>query len=491
MIPLQGFSPDSDPTTAGVLTACEAVIPYESGMKAAPAAVDVGTDALAAACVGATGTLDLSGNKRLIAGTATKLYELNGSGGWTDRSRAGDYTLAADNRWSFAQFGNATIAASPANVLQKSTSGAFANISGSPTAKIVVSASDFVVAFNTSSSSDQWYCSAYLDETDWTLSVSTQCTSGRLISSPGAFTAAATFGSDIVAYKMGSMFVGRYVGAPEVWKWDRISSEVGCVGQEAVANTPIGHVFVGVDNIYVFDGTTPIPLGRGVVRSWLFSRLSPAFAYRTIVSWDPLNYVVRISYASNSSSDGTPDSCLVYHISAQKWGVDDRSIEALVSYISPSITYNTGTSIFTGVTYNDPANAIPFSYDSPFWTAGQAVPAVFSTDHKIKTLSGTAGDSGFYTGVYGDDQGYSMCKSVRIRYVQAPTSSTCKAYSKLNPNEAIEAVGTVPSRTTSTVRTDGKYDVRVTARWHLYYIINTGDWKATAIRPELVSAGDR
>ena len=51
-VPLAGFVPDADPTTPGILTACDGWVPSPKGMRAANTAFDAGKDALAAACCG-------------------------------------------------------------------------------------------------------------------------------------------------------------------------------------------------------------------------------------------------------------------------------------------------------------------------------------------------------------------------------------------------------------------------------------------------------
>ena len=126
---LLGFTPDAEATTPGILTDCTNVIPYESGMKGAPTgAIPSGIAALAAECRGAAVITKLDDSRRLFAGTASKLYEVNGST-WTDVSRAGNYSGGVDARWSFTQFGNATIAANLSDTIQRSnTSGAFADM---------------------------------------------------------------------------------------------------------------------------------------------------------------------------------------------------------------------------------------------------------------------------------------------------------------------------------------------------------------------------
>jgi hypothetical protein len=112
MTPLLGFAPDLDPVTPGVLTDCTMAIPFEAGMKGAPEAVGVGVTALAAACQGSSVVSDLSGSRRFLAGTATKIYEWDGSV-WNDRSRGTSYTIGTEDRWAFIPFGNSTIAATP------------------------------------------------------------------------------------------------------------------------------------------------------------------------------------------------------------------------------------------------------------------------------------------------------------------------------------------------------------------------------------------
>lgn len=477
MIPLAGFAPDMDPTQPGVLTDCNNVIPFEGGMKSAPSASSIGASALAAACRGAASVSDLSGNRRLFAGTSTKLYELGGTT-WTDRSRAGSYTLGTDDRWSFIQYANATVAATPSAVLQRSTSGAFADISGAPQAKIVEAAQGFVVAFNLSTSSDGWYSSAYLDETNWTLSVSNQCVTGRLIGGSGPITAARRFGDNIVAYKSGTLFVGSYVGAPEVWRWAQVSNDVGCVGQDAVVDTGVGHVFVGRDNVYIYDGTTPRPLATGVIRRWLFADMSPAYNYKTIVQWDRANNLVWFFYPS-AGSTGAVDRCAVYHVLTQRWGLAHQTIQAVVHYTSPTITYDGGSTL---VTTFDSGPSIPF--DSLFWISGTNSPAVFTSTNTLSTLSGASSSAYFVTGDIGDDEGHRMCKNFRVRYTVKPTTSTATGYTK-------DAEGDTVATGTSKAMADGRHNMRQTARWHRFRVDTTGDFQATAVRPEFVNRGRR
>lgn len=481
MIPLVGFAPDADPTTPGVLTDCSQIVPYESGMRTAPGPVSVGLPALAGDARGGIVTRDLSGNRRLIVGTDTKLYEAIGSV-WTDISRAGSYTLAIDDRWSFAQFGNSALAATASAVIQRSTGGAFADIAGAPQARMIEQSLGFVLAFATidgtyGDTPDRWWCCASFDETDWTPAVATQATTGRLVGASGAITAARRFGDDVIAYKSRGIFVGRYQGPPTVWQFTQVSYDIGCVGVDAVVDTPIGHVFVGEDDVYVFDGTVPRSLGNGVIKQWLSTNINPAQRHQTRILWDRATSLIWIYYAATDSS--VVDSCIVFSISTKQWGRADNTCQAVLNFISPTISYDGGTALVT--TY-DSGPLVPF--DSSFWVSGSVLPSIITNDRIVKSLTGEASASNFTTGDYGDDEGQNECTGVRVRFVQSPSTGTMTGYAK---NEE----GVMASTASSAMKADGKFDLRQSGRFHRFKCDMTGDAKFTAIRPQMQSGGAR
>ncbi len=487
MIPVLGYAPDADPSTPGVLPYVENVMPTTDGVRAAPSLADSGAAALAARCRGAVVAQDLSANRRVYAGTSTKLYELTGSTSWTDRTRAvgGDYALGTDDRWSFAQFGNSTLAATPTAVIQRSTGGAFANVSGSPQAKIIVAASGFVVAFNTSSNADGWYCSAYLDDTDWSLSVATQCVSGRLVGGVGPITAALRFGDDIVVYKATSMWLGRYVGAPAVWQFTQVSNDVGCVGQDAVCDTPFGHIFKARDGLYLFDGTVPRRLGEGVIRDWLSSDADGTQQFKTRLLWDRVNDVVWMFYPRNGF--GTVSGCVIYHPATKKWGAahqsGTQSIDAAIMYISPTLTYGAADGDFGINAYND-APEVP--YDSPFWVSGAFSPAVVVSSGDIKTLTGSpTAQAMIHTSDFGDDEGQRVMRALRMQFTDEPDSAAVYPYYKDSSGAALVSSPQI------NFYSDGKAPMMVRGRWFRIVVYLNGAFRLTKFRPEIVEAGRR
>ena len=479
MTALLGFLPDVDASTPGAITDCSGVIPALSGMKAAPSLVSVtGVPALAAACRNAAIATKLDGTRRVFAGTSTKLYELSG-GAWSDVSRGGNYSLGTDDRWSFAQFGDASLAVNASNVVQRSNgSGAFANIATAPQAVCIVTAAGFVVAFATNAGNDYWHCCAYLDDTSWTTSVSTQATSGRLVSTPGAITTAKAFGDQIVAYKDRSLYLGRYVGSPSVWQWDVVPGEVGCVGPDAVDDLGgLGHVFVGRSDIMMFDGTRPVSIAEGQIREWFFRNCSQLYLYKTIVRHDKQNGLVWIFYPSSNST--VCDEVVVYHLAKRQWGRVTTTIECALNYIAAGATID-GLSSFSSTIDGLPAVSI----DSQYWLFGGRNLSVMTSAHQLASFIGAAGSSTIALFEIGDDEAVTSLTRLRIGYQRAPTSATASGQAKMSRGEAYAAVG-------SGAYSAGKFDLRQTGRFHKCTVTASGDWLAAVVDFDLTRAGMR
>lgn len=486
MNPLLGFAPDVSPDTPGVLVDVTQLIPSEKGMISAPSAVSVsGLDALPAQCRGAAVLTNTAGTRRTIAGTQTKLYELSAST-WSDVS-GGTYTGSSENRWSFAQFGNAAIASNDTERIQASTSGTFSGITAAPVARFIVAAKDFVVAFNTNDgpasatygdSPDRWWCSGFQDHTDWTPNVATQCNTGRIIGSGGELTAAAVFGANIVAYKSRQMFLGQYVGSPVVWQWDAIPGEQGCVGPEAVVDIGGSHIFVGEDNIWQYDGTRPYPISQGSIRQWFYNDLSATYKYRTIVTFDRNNGRVWIFYPSSVSS-GLPDSAIVYSLATKRWGRANRTIEAALNYVTPGVTWDTLSSVAS--TW-DTLPDIP--WDSQTWQASGRALGVFNSTHNLVLLTGSGENSGMTTGDFGDDTNVTTITGVTLRFLTEPTSATVSGQIKSGEGATATVGG-------SGTMSDSTFDMFQTARWHRFAFQFVGNTEVTAVRPDGVRAGKR
>jgi len=325
--------------------------------------------------------------------------------------------------------------------------------------------------------SDRWWCSAYLDHTDWTPAVSTQCTTGRLVDAPGPIRAMRTFGSGYVAYKDKAIFVGRYVGAPAVWDWDKVPGEIGTFSQDCVVNIGSAHAFIGQDDFYLFDGARPVPIG-GPIREWFFSTFDISKGYRAIGTYNHSTGNIWWWYCSKSTSGSDPDQAVIYNVRSQKWGKYSKTVEAVSVYYSSGVTYEGLGTLYS--TYEDLPTDI--SYDSPYWTAANPVLAIIETDHILYTLTGTAGNTSLTAHNIGDEQQFSTISRVIPRFHVEPSSSSIEYSYDNTHGDGFTLLNTY-------TYADGRYDLMNSARWHSVTLNFSGNIEILGIDPQLIPDG--
>jgi hypothetical protein len=486
VIPFIGYAPDLDQTTPGVFTNCAAIEPTIKGFRGARSPVATSLPALAAQCYGAASVRKTDDTTRLFAGSSAKLYE-GSSSSWTDRTGSTINGLGTANRWRFAQFSDSTLAVAKTEILQRSTTGNFTNAtSTAPKASIVETANNFVFLFDVNDQGnlfdnadrpDAWWCGTKGDDGsgNWTPSVTTEAATGRLQSTSGKITAGRKFGYQIVAYKLRSMYVGTYVGAGAggtIWDWQLVPGEAGALSQEVVVNvgTPEDprHIFMGADNFYSFSGGRSVPVGNPI-KDTVFGELNAQYYYACTAVHDPRAKTIRFYYPVNSAN--TPDKCVVYNYLTDRWGRDDRTIEAAVEYISAGITYDS-----LGATYSTYDSFPAQPYDVAFIAQGASSPAIFDTTHTLKTLSGASESSSITLGDYGDPQVYSTLKRVIPKFLTAPTTATFVHLYR-------DVLSSTKSQGASVSISSGRFDLLRSARWHSGRLDMTGDHEIAALEP--------
>lgn len=481
MIPFTGFSPDLDPTTPGVVTSCNQIIPTLKGLAGAPAPYDAGYPALADVCRGAATLTRLDGVRRLIAGTSAKLYELV-SGTWTDVSRAGNYTGGPENPWRYAQFGNTSLACNQAQKIQFSNSGAFADISDAPVARIIFTVGGAIMALAINDSRvggdrpDAWWASNLYDYSGWTPSTTSQAAFGYFLDTPGEVRGGKSLGPNAIAYKEESIYIGQYVGPPTMWQWSVVSDNVGAISQESIVSIGTSHLFIGKDDFWIFDGTRPQSIGAPI-REWFLANSDQTYRYKARGYFDKKNAMVWWFYASNSSA-GLLTDALIYNVKTQNWGYAKVSIECAVELVSPEVTWDN----WPPGAPTDYENIVDLPFDSPAFDTSISVLAVFTTDNKISSMVGVTGDSNIVTGDFGADDLYTTLKNVMPRFISKPMTTSLTNYTKDDLGDTLD-VGI-----TSAIN-GNKYNVLASARYHRLKFAMNGNFEIIGYTPEATPDG--
>ena len=477
---IQGFIPDSDDTSPGVLTDVTNMVPTLRGYAGAPSPINVSLPALAAECRNAAAVQILDGSTILFAGTQTKLYKA-GSSTWEDVTDAVDYTGSASSRWCFAQQGNVTLAVNkvdPSQYYLHGTSTDFDALTGMPKASLVEAVGNFILIGDYNDGTDYvdgWGCSAIGDYTDWTADIDTQCTYGRLYDTPGQLTALKRLADYAIYYKRKSMYLARYVGTPSVWEFSLVSDIIGAVSNESVVRVGTTHYFVSEDNFYAYDTASVNPIGEQI-KEWFNTDCNNS--KRSLIQGlhNQQAGVVYWFYPQGTST--TLNAWVAYNYRSQKWGKGSLNIEAAVQYVYGGLTYDELDAIYT--TYNSFPSV---SYDDLNPTGSSLLPAIFNTSHRIQTLTGASVSSSLTSNDFGEDSVITLLSRVRARYLTSPSSATMTNYYRNSPGDNLTTDNT-------STESSGKFDVLRSARWHRVKLDFTGSVEITGADISIQKDGD-
>lgn len=486
IVEFKGFAPDLDPSTPGIFLDTDNIVPTVKGFEPLPSMLQAYPPLPTGTCLGAYLARYLDGSIRIIAGTATKLYEGN-NGAWTERGTG--YTMAATDRWRFAMFNNTVIATNGVDAPQAATGagGAFSALAGSPpVAKFVEAVNNFVFLANTASASNEYYHSGIGTSTVWAADIAAQSNNDTITETDGPFTAFKKLGPNAIAYKLRSMFLGQYVGPPIPWSFQLLSAETGTWGAESAVGFADSQFFVGWSDFWVTNGGRPQKLDTWL-REWFFEEsLNQNYGHRIIAVWDRTRDIIFVHYPSRDAAvAGTLDKWLAWHIKSNRWTRGDRTIEFA---LLPEIPFLGGmTYDGFGTTYSTYASPGSITYESFLFQAlSQPGTALFLPDHALYTFTGAPGASSFLTGDWGNDTKFSHLIRVKPKFGRYPADDADVInYWRTNLGD------TQTDGTAHALAQQGWYNVRRAARWHRFLYEFNGDYEIIGHQPILQQRGER
>lgn len=479
-IPIMAWLPDGDPTVPGVLSDIENMLPTRRGYAPEPRPLSSATYAVTLAEEPTGGqTITYKAGTIPFLATETKLYAFTG-GAWNDVS-SGTYVLTDANLypWRFESFSTPSndriaLAVSVGNKLQAktdTTAAAFSTVTAAPWAASMAVQRNFVVLGNYSTGGswpvDGWICSALEDYTDWTPDIATQCASGRLTATPGGIVRLIAYQDYVIAFKLGSMFRGTYVGAASnTWSWPVISRTVGLVSHDAVIEVDGVLYWLGLDGFYRWDGGQ---VSRIASAPWDWMRRQYAYwqwsSGKIQAVYDSVMRVVRFVFLG--SFPGTTDNlCITYHPESDRWG---RSFLPALGWV---MTLPQAT-----------VRSAPYGH-SVYADNGVGYMVKTGANYVLSTASGVPLTSSFTTGDIGDDEQLFVLTRARARFLSGPTGSAATHYYRMNLDEA-------PTTGDTASRTDGKYDFSYAARWHRLKFTQSGMYEVAGFSVETQKAGRR
>ena len=374
------------------------VIPLKDGYKSLAGFQALSTTGLTGSAVGLFSAFQAGGVTN-YAGDATKLYQMNSSQEFIDKSKSGGYnnstTEGSRDYWAFTQFGTNIIATNHADNIQKfneGTDSAFSDLV-SIKAKYITVINNFVVAGYTTESSTgynqrvKW--SALNDSSDWTPSQSTQSGYQDIVGPHGNLMG--IIGgeqSGIVIFER-AIYRMSYVGTPLIFRFDKIADNVGAFCDKSIASFGNMIFFLAQDGFYMLTGGQQLtPIGNGKIDNFFFDDISSQID-GVCSAVDPNNSIVVWSYRGGTGSASTTSNInnklVIYNYAVNKWSTGS-GLE--LEYIS-SASQEAFTTLESLDVLGDLDN-LPKSLDSYYYGEGIVGLAGFNSANKFGKFIATS-----------------------------------------------------------------------------------------------------
>jgi hypothetical protein len=463
------------PANAGSLNDAKNVFPVGIGYGAFPSAEDYSN--AASEPLNAIFVAKYGDNVQVFAGGATKLFLMdNTTLNLTDVSKAGGY--GGNSAWKFEQFGQVVLASNNSEIIQAWTVGvstAFADVSATaPIAKDIATVRDFVFAGNIAGGTDankvQW--SDINNEASWVSGPTSQ--SDYQIIPDGGNIQAVTGGEFGIVFLEKTLVRASYVGSPLFFQFDTISSGLGCLEGNSVAQYGALSFFLSDDGWYSTDGQTVNGIGTEKIDRYFFDHADLTQIGTISAAVDPIKNLVVWNYANVEGSR----SILIYNWQLQKWSRAE-TVSDVVGTIASTGTTLEGLTSSLGYTDID---TMPASLDSRLFIGGKFLFAG-AKDTKVVIFTGTSITPTLVTTDV--EVGYNSVATLARPQIDNGTANVAVA-SRRELDDTIEFSAYVAASS------EGRCSLRSAGRYHRFSVQPTGNWTtAMAIDVELKPQGNR
>jgi hypothetical protein len=356
-------------------------------------------NSLSATCQGAAGFRSVADATVVnFAGDTTDLYLWSGTA-WASCTRTvgGSYATPSDGSWQFAQFNNTVIATNGVDDMQvwsigssnnfARLGGVSASVSAAPVARYIATVRDFLFAGHLSTNKAGVRWSEQFNHASW-VTGSNQSDSQDLPDN-GEITGVVGGQYGLVFQQHGIQLFS-YVGPDLIFQRDEVANDRGCMAQGSISQIEQTVFFLDSDGFYRIDGGQAVsPIGRQRVDDTFISDVNGAYLSNITSAIDHRTKIYYISYPSAASSDGTPDSMLVYNFSIDRWAKLNFGVDVLWNMYASLGTTLEGLD----ATYPD-LDLMSVSLDSPIFQSGpNKTFAAFKSNKKLAFFEGDALDA--------------------------------------------------------------------------------------------------
>jgi hypothetical protein len=122
-----------------------------------------------------------------------------------------------------------------------------------------------------------------------------------------------------IIFKERSTYAMTYVGAPYIFRFQRLPGDSGMLARGCGVQTPLGLVVLSAGDVMLHTGGQPQSIANGIVRDYIFKNIDSANYKRAFVTANPQKSEVWICFPYGSST--TCNTACVWNWESKAWGI--------------------------------------------------------------------------------------------------------------------------------------------------------------------------
>ena len=122
-----------------------------------------------------------------------------------------------------------------------------------------------------------------------------------------------------IIYKERSMYAISYIGAPYIFRFQRLPGDVGMLARGCAVATPAGHVVLSAGDVVVHAGQGAQSIANAVIRDYIFKNINSANYKRAFVTSNPQKNEVWICFPYGDATDC--NTACVWNWVSKAWSV--------------------------------------------------------------------------------------------------------------------------------------------------------------------------
>ena len=244
-------------------------------------------------------------------------------------------------------------------------------------------------------------------------------------------------------YKNDAVWAMQFIGGNFVFSFRKVFSDAGMLAKGCVAEFNNKHFVVGVDDIYIHDGTTKKSVSTSKIHDYFYNDINTGFINKVKCVSDTTSKEIIVYYPTSSSIGGVADRAIVWNWASDTWSIRDlkntyQITQGIVSedvdgriwgvgqdkpYPAGTKTWESATDVWNTQTYNPSVNSLVYivndiddSSNTGFYLGNSGV--TFDGDGYTSFVEREGID-------FGDDKGY---KYIHAVYPHIVGEGTIKVY---------------------------------------------------------------